>query len=57
MQSNGPRRYSADLPQGGLEIPCVLTFKGMPKDIEKVAKLLRSAATEGERKTANLRLL
>lgn len=53
----GSRRYSADLPQGGLEIPCVLTFKGMPKDIEKVAKLLRSAATEGERKTANLRLL
>ena len=23
---NGMRRYSADLPQGGLEIPCVLTF-------------------------------
>ena len=21
----GPRQYSADLPQGGLEIPCVLT--------------------------------
>jgi len=21
---NGPRRYSADLPQGGLEIPCIL---------------------------------
>ena len=23
---NGHRRYSADLPQGGLEIPCILTF-------------------------------
>ena len=25
-QVNGHRRYSSDLPQGGLEIPCVLTF-------------------------------
>ena len=24
---NGSRRYSADLPQGGLEIPCILTFR------------------------------
>ena len=23
---NGTRRYSSDIPQGGLEIPCVLTF-------------------------------
>ena len=23
---NGHRRYSSDLPQGGLEVPCVLTF-------------------------------
>ena len=23
---DGHRRYSADLPQGGLEIPCILTF-------------------------------
>ena len=24
----GRRKYSHDLPQGGLEVPCVLTFKG-----------------------------
>ena len=23
---DGHRRYSADLPQGGLEVPCILTF-------------------------------
>ncbi len=25
----GSRRYSTDLPQGGLEIPCMLTFSGL----------------------------
>ena len=30
----GSRRYSQDLPQGGLEIPCMLTFRGEAKDIE-----------------------
>ena len=29
---SGGRRYSADLPQGGLEIPCKLLFKGKAKD-------------------------
>ena len=38
----GPRRYSADLLQGGLEIPCKLIFTGIAKDIEKVTRLLRS---------------
>ena len=28
-----PRRYSGDLPQGGLEIPCMLTFEGDVKDV------------------------
>ena len=32
----GRRRRSTDLPQGGLEIPCVLTFKGRNKDIKKL---------------------
>ena len=32
----GRRRYSADLPQGGLEVPCTLRFKG---EIKAVAKL------------------
>ena len=33
------RRYSADLPQGGLEIPCFLLFKGSTKEIQKLKKL------------------
>jgi len=37
----GTRRYSADLPQGGLEVPCILKFRGEPKDVAKVTKLLR----------------
>ena len=37
------RRYSRDLPQGGLEVPCVLTFQGGAKDIAKVSKLVSYA--------------
>ena len=36
----GSRRFSADLPQGGLEVPCELKFKGEPNDVAKVRKLL-----------------
>ena len=36
-QVNGSRRYSHDLPQGGLEIPCVLTFR-MPKQAPQSEK-------------------
>ena len=35
----GTRRYSSDLPQGGLEIPYSLLFSGEKKEINKV-KLL-----------------
>ena len=35
------RCYSGDLPQGGLEIPCILTFVGSPKYIGKISKLVR----------------
>ena len=34
------RRYSADLPHGGLEIPCTLVFIGMAKDAAKVKNSL-----------------
>ena len=37
---NGRRKYSADLPQGGMEIPCLLLFKGESKEIKKLVKLL-----------------
>lgn len=36
---NGSRRYSVDLPQGGLEVPCTLFFSGEPSLIKKIMKL------------------
>ena len=36
----GNRRYSSDLIQGGLEIPCSLVFRGKEKLISTVKKLL-----------------
>ena len=35
----GNRRFSADLLQGGLEIPCKLKFSGEAKFVEKIRKL------------------
>ena len=35
----GRRRRSVDLPQGGLEVPCTLTFIGQSNEISKVKKL------------------
>lgn len=37
----GRRRYSADLPQGGLEVPCVLRFTGQSMDVQKLKKLIK----------------
>ena len=40
---NGTRRYSADIPQGGLEIPCVLTFLATSfKEGNKTKQLLEA---------------
>jgi len=42
----GSRQYSSDLPQGGLEIPCVLAFSCTAKDgnrLEKVRRLIKHA--------------
>ena len=36
LQITGKRRYSSDLEQGGLEIPCLLMFEGADKDISKL---------------------
>ena len=33
-------RFSGDLPQGGLEVPCMLIFCGEPKDVAKIKKLV-----------------
>ena len=38
---SGARRYSADLPQGGLEIPCYLLFKREKGDIRNLKKGLK----------------
>ena len=32
----GPRRYSHDLPQGGMEIPCTIEFKGDEINVNKL---------------------
>ena len=40
---NGTRRYSADIPQGGLETPCVLTFLAKSfKEGNKTKQLLEA---------------
>jgi len=39
----GTRQYSADLPQGGMEVPCKLTFTASSKKINKLHKLLSLA--------------
>ena len=39
----GSRRFSVDLAQGELEIPCVLTFQGDAKHTAKAKKLIESA--------------
>ena len=46
---NGTKRYSADLVQGGLEIPCKLVFTGDGKDVAKVTKLLKCAPSSGSK--------
>ena len=38
----GCRKYSSDLRQGGLEIPCILLMKGKSKDIQNLKKLLKN---------------
>ena len=44
---SGERRYSGDLPQGGLEVPCYLSFIGSPTLIEKLTKALTVALPSG----------
>ena len=39
----GSRRYSRDLPQGGLEISCTLCFMGSGKELKKVKTYFKTA--------------
>ena len=43
----GARRNSADLAQGGLDIPCRLHFTGDSRLITKVQRLLQEAHVSG----------
>ena len=43
-QANGHRCYSQDLPQGGLEVPCILTFHTSKKaELDKTERLIINA--------------
>ena len=52
----GPRRHSADLPQGGLELPCTLTFSGDSSAVSKVQMILASTRMKPQPKQATARL-
>lgn len=36
----GSRRFSSDLPRGGLESPCAVSFTGSPENIRKLKTLI-----------------
>ena len=38
---SGSRRFSADLPQGGLEVPCKLLFKAKAKEMKKLKQCMK----------------
>ena len=35
------RIYSANLPQGGLKVPCILHFEGQVKEVAKLKKFMK----------------
>ena len=43
-QVNGRRQYSRDLPQGGLEVPCMLTFCGVLSQLLEVQAFVKKLA-------------
>ena len=48
----GTRRYSVDLPQGGLEVPCKVIFEGPANQVRKAERIIRFAmefSAEGDR--------
>ena len=36
----GRRRYSVDISQGGLKIPCLVVFRAEPKNSKKLVRLI-----------------
>ena len=55
---NGSRQYSKDLPQGGLEVPCMLTFCGVKSQLVKAQALVKKvvvfSATKSPLTEANM---
>ena len=49
----GPRRRSADLPQGGMELPCVLAFSGDHSDLLKVKRIMTTLSIQPPPKQAS----
>ena len=47
---NGGRQYSRDLPQGGLEVSCMLTFCGAESQLKKVQALVKKVAVFQQQK-------
>ena len=43
----GKRCYSSNLPQRGLQVPCILTFRGRAKNVGEIVKLLCPATGAG----------
>ena len=42
---SGNRRFSEDLPQGGLEVPCVLKFEGTSNYVSKLRRIVLPIST------------
>lgn len=53
VRTTGGRQYSKDLPQGGVEIPCVLIFEGDSKDLSKVENLVSPILTSQSQSNRN----
>ena len=52
----GKRQHSWDLPQGGLEVPCKLVFKGEKVAISKIKKLIIATPEAPEKPASKLML-
>ena len=48
----GPRRQSADLPHGGMELPCALAFSFDPSEFLKVKRIMDTLSIQPPPKQA-----
>ena len=52
----GPRRYSHDLPQGGMEIPCTIEFKGDEINVNKLKWIIAQQKENREACVSHVRI-